>query len=202
VSNRAGYVAGCEGDQPRTFGRIGGAGGWVCEFHRRGDRYAWCLTAESPGGARLLESREGSSDEAWPPSPPLQQMSRELIAGQPVILLVGAAGRSHWSCSWTFDESGAQAWAEFACRLTERPKFLGITLDVRAAGLIEWLSPTQLLLELASSRLRLELMAGQCGDREKPVAARFEVHGRTLVGVVDVDTVPCTAVWKLLLSVD
>ena len=48
----------------------------------------------------LLESIEGTATDDWPPSPPLQSLSIETLPdGRRVALLVGMAGRSHWSAS-------------------------------------------------------------------------------------------------------
>lgn len=71
-------------------------------FTRERDRYAHAILAVEPGGREqlLLESVEGTADDEWPPSPPLQSLSiEELAPGRRAALLVGMAGRSHWSAS-------------------------------------------------------------------------------------------------------
>lgn len=47
----------------------------------------------------LLESVEGTEQEPWPPSPPMQQMVEESFApgASPVLLGVGLSGNGHWS---------------------------------------------------------------------------------------------------------
>ncbi|MFM7073965.1 MAG: hypothetical protein ACKO38_19435 [Planctomycetota bacterium] len=74
----------------------------------------------------LLESCEGQSGDIWPASPPLQQLLVEsrAEAGQ-VALLVGMAGRSHWSLSVEplADRIGFRFDA--ACRLSGPPEWLG-----------------------------------------------------------------------------
>ena len=48
----------------------------------------------------LLASVEGDDQEVFPPSPPLQQWAlTELGGGRQAALLMGMAGRSHWSLS-------------------------------------------------------------------------------------------------------
>ncbi|MHB8972938.1 MAG: hypothetical protein ACYC3X_08485 [Pirellulaceae bacterium] len=65
----------------------------------------------------LLASVEGDERQAFPPSPPLQQLAfTELGGGRRAALLIGMAGRNHWSLS---AEAGADErlirW-EVACR--------------------------------------------------------------------------------------
>lgn len=74
----------------------------------------------------LLESLEGQSGDIWPGSPPLQQLLIESRAeAGHVALLVGMAGRSHWSLSVEplADRIGFRFDA--ACRLSGPPEWLG-----------------------------------------------------------------------------
>jgi hypothetical protein len=100
-------------------------------FVRRGDRYGHRLSAVLVGQAGgesivpLAESVEGTSDDPWPPSPPLQSVSIEKLPdGRTVALLVGMAGRSHWSAS--IEEVREQCGVQFdlACRC-QAPGTLG-----------------------------------------------------------------------------
>jgi len=96
------------------------------EFVWRGDRYGHVISAVIGGQTELLlESLEGTPADDWPPSPPLQSLHRERLPdGRTALLLVGAAGRSHWSAS-------VEALAEprlifdIACRHSGRPLWLG-----------------------------------------------------------------------------
>ncbi len=47
----------------------------------------------------VLEAIEGSADDPWPPSPPMQQMVEESFTpdASPVLLGVGLSGNGHWS---------------------------------------------------------------------------------------------------------
>lgn len=88
-------------------------------------------------------SLEGDADGPWPPSPPLQQLSREEINGCDVILGVGAAGRSHWSVSVELDplaEFGSITF-DLACRCNDRPEFLGSSYRLAESILFQPLSP-------------------------------------------------------------
>jgi len=69
-------------------------------FIRQGDRYAHRIEVFDAADWRpAWESLEGTADDVWPPSPPLQQLHVERRAEGPVALLVGMAGRTHWSAA-------------------------------------------------------------------------------------------------------
>jgi hypothetical protein len=107
-------------------------------FERQGDRYAHRVELAAAGGWQtVLESLEGKPDEAWPPSPPLQSLHiEERPGGRRVALLVGMAGRSHWSLSVEADPAAASLAFDAACRLQEVPSFLGSRY--RAAADADW----------------------------------------------------------------
>jgi hypothetical protein len=98
------------------------------EFTWRGDRYGHVISMLDPGGQSqpLLESVEGSSDDPWPPSPPLQSLSIETLPDdRSAALLVGMAGRSHWSASIEPDREAPALVFDVACRHPERSVSLG-----------------------------------------------------------------------------
>jgi len=75
-------------------------GRWLISFHWRNDRYDHVVA--TAGGAKhesLLRSVNGSTDEDWPASPAIQQLSTETIEGRPTVLGVGCCGTSHFSVS-------------------------------------------------------------------------------------------------------
>jgi len=93
------------------------------EFVWRADRYSQIISLMDSDGAiiPLLQSIEGSSADDWPPSPPLQSLSIETLPdGRRVALLVGSAGRSHWSASIEAASNDAVIRFDVACR-TESP---------------------------------------------------------------------------------
>ena len=70
----------------------------------------------------LLRSIEGDGQLAWPPSPPLQDVSEHELPAGDAILGVGMAGSNHWSASFsvqTANEVGvddrSQILADIAC---------------------------------------------------------------------------------------
>jgi hypothetical protein len=68
---------------------------------------------------RVLASVEGSPEEAWPASPPFQSLEIADRAATPVALLVGMAGKSHWSASVEMDGRARLVRFEVACRVRE-----------------------------------------------------------------------------------
>ena len=96
-------------------------------FQRQADRCAHRI--ELIDGAKsfcLLTSVEGTSDQPWPPSPPLQQLSiEELSPGNRVALLLGMAGKSHWSASVECDPASSSLLFDVACRVQQPPQRLG-----------------------------------------------------------------------------
>jgi hypothetical protein len=95
--------------------------GLQVDFRFRGDRFSHVVSligrGESP--IALLESVEGTATEAWPPSPPLQSLNIESLPdGRRVALLVGMAGRGHWSASIETLPHPAGFLFDIACRTT------------------------------------------------------------------------------------
>jgi hypothetical protein len=103
-------------------------------FFRAQDRIAHRVEVAAGGGYEpLLESAEGSPEEPWPASPALQQVHFQPTPdGRQAALLVGMAGRSHWSASVEVSGDGAAAVIEVACRAKSRPDWLGSTYRLLA----------------------------------------------------------------------
>lgn len=81
----------------------------------------------------LLHSVESEADAAWPESPPLQELHVEERDGRSVALLVGRAGKSHWSASIgrEFGQNGGDALVfDVACRVSSRPQRLGSAYEL------------------------------------------------------------------------
>jgi hypothetical protein len=73
----------------------------------------------------VLESAEGSGDDDWPKSPALQTVHVEARPAGSVALLVGMAGKSHWSASVAADEASGRVAFDVACRVGREPEWLG-----------------------------------------------------------------------------
>jgi hypothetical protein len=109
----------------------GDAGRLRVAFEHVGDRFRHVIGLSSAGEFRpLIASVEGDASQAWPPSPPLQQLHVESRGEQgDVALLVGMAGRSHWSlsvepCGGPIGDAVGFIF-DVACRSPEVPQFLG-----------------------------------------------------------------------------
>ncbi len=111
----------------------------------------------------LLRSLEGSPDDPWPPSPPLQQLHVERQAGVRVALEVGMAGRNHWSQS--IESLGDRPALRFdsACRLQSPPLRLGHSWRCAdRLGPPQRPSPHALVWPLAGGEL---IVTTELGDR-------------------------------------
>jgi hypothetical protein len=100
------------------------------EFVQLADRFQHVVSLLGPSATVrpeqiIARSAEGDSGDPWPPSPPLQSLSIETLAdGKRVALLVGMAGRGHWSASIETDEQGPAIVFDVACRSSVRPEKL------------------------------------------------------------------------------
>lgn len=102
------------------------------EFYWERDRYVHRVT--NAAGEQLV-SVDGTPNDAWPASPPIQQLSLEAIDGQAVLLGVGAAGSGHWSISVTSVSDGDDEAFKFelACRSRDQPVRLASTYRYQPA---------------------------------------------------------------------
>ena len=102
--------------------------GTLCvEFQWKEDRFSHRILVDEK---EVAFSVEGDSSNIWPPSPPLQDLSLEDIAGVPTIMGVGSAGRSHWSISIHWDAKQDGFLFDVACRVREK----GMTTDAQQFG--------------------------------------------------------------------
>lgn len=90
-----------------------------------GDRYAHRLEWVDGGSCVVcIESLEGADHQFWPPSPALQQLNvQSEVSGKPCALLLGMAGKSHWSAS--IEVSGSTLIFDVACRVQQPAERLG-----------------------------------------------------------------------------
>ncbi len=78
----------------------------------------------------LLVSVEGTSEELWPASPPLQQWHIECRPQSQVLLGVGMAGHSHWSLSIEASAEHNELTFDVACRIRGQAGSLVSTYDM------------------------------------------------------------------------
>lgn len=83
------------------------------------DRLLHEVSVKCHGGwSVVLTSVEGDPSQDWPPSPPLQSLHIERPPGEHErALLVGMAGRSHWSASVMLDVHTSRLRFDIACRV-------------------------------------------------------------------------------------
>ncbi len=96
-------------------------------FRRLADRFLHSVEAtRETEKISLLESVEGTPEDDWPASPPLQELHFENRPdGSRLALLVGRAGRSHWSLSIEAAADASRLVFDAACRVREAPQQLG-----------------------------------------------------------------------------
>lgn len=97
-------------------------------FFRQVDRYAHrieCFDAARSEWIADGESLEGSPDDDWPPSPPFQQLHVEERPTGRVVLLIGMAGRTHWSAAVEAAADKKSITFDVAARVQTMPTRLG-----------------------------------------------------------------------------
>ena len=103
------------------------------------DRFGHVISVVTPrtGAATVLTSIEGDAKDLWPASPPLQSLTVEnMEGGRQAALLLGMAGKSHWSASIETVPRKAALVFDMACRLGSLPADLGSRYTV-AAGVVK-----------------------------------------------------------------
>jgi hypothetical protein len=140
----------------------------------QGDRFAHEVSLAGAEQAELLlRSVEGAASEAWPASPPLQSLHVEEQRGRQVALLVGMAGKCHWSAAVELDHEHSRLHWDVACRIR--------------AGELAWLGSryqSEARLELVESgAISIACPTGKLAvrlERETARAATLAVHDHGL----------------------
>ena len=106
-----------------------GVGSVTVTFTWTGDRWSHEVVIRDLGAWRSVEGAcLGTGDDRWPASPVLVELAPLATPRGRAILGVGKAGRSHFSASVGPDpDHPGQVRFEVACRLAERPVWLGST---------------------------------------------------------------------------
>jgi len=191
-------------------------GGLRVIFARVGDRFAHTIGRLAPSTSDLrlpisdvrsptsdarfvplLESVEGTAGDDWPASPPLQSMHLEgRPDGKRLALLVGMAGRSHWSLSLELDPTGGKVMCDIACRLHAEPAALTSTYRIAEAKL---LLASDSALRLSSVdreyELRVEAIAGDSCTLRLAGLSEITIHCASPRAPL-----PCTARWRYTLQ--
>lgn len=161
---------------------------------RAGDRHAHRLEVADTK-AVILSSVEGAADEDWPASPPLQELQSAPDSIGPA-LLVGMAGRSHWSQSAELrDGPPASVHFDVACRLHAHPSWLGSTYrlgdDVQAT--------------IVGDTIELSIPARNLRGVVRAIDCRLELLDSHLLRIApQVDSavkLPVTARWRYTIEI-
>jgi len=87
-------------------------------FYWHQDRFAHAVwRVDWPTEAQFLTSVEGSASEDWPASPPWQSLHLDEQDQRHVALLVGMAGKCHWSAAVEFFPDQSRIRWDVACRV-------------------------------------------------------------------------------------
>ena len=132
-------------------------------FRRLADRYAHRVESIGPGGVlALAESIEGSPDELWPASPPLQELHFEHRSDdRQLAFLVGRAGANHWSLSIELDAAAGKITFDAACRVHSAPERLGSSYRLLAHEVGPAISGASLIGWAGGCELKSERIEGE-----------------------------------------
>lgn len=139
-------------------------------FWWKHDRFIHCIGEPKDGIVCDWITRH---DDPWPYSPPLQEVSPEVIDRETIFFGVGSAGTGHWSVSVRQDKSSTRGgWLfEWACRIgREVPEWLGIRYQQPANSKIQYHVET-----LSDSKLEIS------EDRQWIEITPLQLAGKTVV---------------------
>ena len=131
-------------------------------FRWESDRYFHQFDFSALAGNEcVIQSVESDNEQAWPVSPPLQQIHQQSFAdGRDVIFGIGMAGRGHWSASFTLVPELKSWIVELACRSSSRPEALSSTYDFQTAEhLVERSEETGDIVLAAGKSVRFEAVS-------------------------------------------
>ncbi len=131
----------------------------------------------------------------------MQSLTFQSVAGRPAALLIGSAGTSHWSSSWTIDGESPALMVDVASRLVGWPEFIGSTVAAAVTSEIQYESPTRLNLTFGDRRFRLELSSPDAQTADEDESLHFAAQREIIVARVKVASIPRTVQWRLAVSV-
>jgi hypothetical protein len=144
------------------------------DFERKIDRYQqalWLIAGERE--VCVVTTVEGTGQQAWPPSPPLQQLHQhQTPAGNLAVLGVGMAGTSHWSLAVEAGADQPSLCCDVACRVKEVPDDLAVTWELGENVAVN--TDSELLVELSTPLGRVRISVGE----EDEFAAAIGVNKR------------------------
>jgi hypothetical protein len=167
---------------------------WYRDEDRFGHEIAFVA---GPTATACLSAELGRGRDPWPASPPLQQCSVEPSSrGGQMALLIGMAGKSHWSQSVETAAAAPSLTFDVACRVHRQPLWLGSSY--RANHPVEVLSASSVRLAVAAG---VELtLTGESLDGASSV--RMEVGDNHVAIVADLGRLPLpsTVRWRYRIA--
>jgi hypothetical protein len=158
----------------------------------------------------VLESIEGTAADAWPQSPPWQQIVQESVGpnGEDVLLGVGLSGNGHWSIAidrkYVNGSEGSTSPSQLglhfdiACKISKGADFLGSTWQCCVGWSIATWTPGQVFVRNTSSAdsiaLRLDADHGVFRSSETPP------NGVLVLGSSDSPALAKTHRWAFVVS--
>jgi len=125
----------------------------------------------------LLESIEGSPADEWPASPPLQSLHCEALPdGSHVALLVGMAGRGHWSASIGPQANDSRLVFDMACRASQFSGQVGTGYRLAKRVVIECSARDVIRLLIAGKTVELMASQAQATRSEMTVSDNAELR--------------------------
>lgn len=110
----------------------------------------------------VLRSVEGDGGTAWPPSPVIQDLSKQEGPSGVFLAGLGMAGKSHWSVVIRTIPDSAAIEFDLACRVKKEPEWIGSTYSVlNADSQLE--SAATLKLEVSGAVIRCETLTDEPG---------------------------------------
>ncbi len=164
-------------------------------WHR--DRFAHNIAAvDGNHVVPLLASEEGTDQNYWPPSPPLQNLTIEHRGEQQnVALLVGMAGTSHWSLSIEAHPDTQSFVFDAACRVKSEAG----RLVSGYRSMIELSHLESRAVFLKPSGLPCRVQVGQVDGISMP-AIEPTPSGLRITAPFDAKEAPCTIRWKYVVA--
>lgn len=173
------------------------AGDLRAVFTRRGDRFAHRIEvrdAATQAWIVALESHEGNDEEHWPPSPPFQQLHVEHRKEGDVVLLVGMAGRSHWSAAVDVGPDGKTLRFDVAVRVQQSGGRLGSNYEIVDQAATDRLTKTCDQKDTLAGRGSGKVRNLETGEETESFCVGFSPWNQDEVGR------PATLCWKYQLG--
>ena len=167
---------------------------WVADrFHHE----VLLVTPESVES--LLKSKEGTPEDDWPTSPPLQDVSVQEVHGNPTMLGVGMAGESHWSLSFmATDEQPVAVNCDIACLVRKAPggpvgSIYRLESTARQSGGQVVLSPSGLV----GQKVRIE-----CVESDRLTGSIQALSSQLVITPGEPVNGPATVQWKYRIWIE